>query len=485
MLAPKFRTQAPSTGPFISFEQGSMPAQSYPADATFADQMSQVLESSTALPGTSASGPQSSSCPCAKPAPDKSTNSPPGPVPGRKPSPSGNVPAGEGGAHGMPKTSTTEAGSMGEVLAEANGDLKAETVNFDSLCSVLLLAGFGPHLPATIPLLTTMVESAGTSPLPADGGSEMVLAPGVSATPSPLPTPQIDPAAIPANVAPLEERESKAAEKSPLSTLLTSTAEPDSRKPEPEASSTPPVSQPPEEKYNPANPIHGTAAAKKDLQMRKTAENMNLSPERDQSLPSAATLSSAAAVSAVTSFSRKEELSPAPLEALNGLSLQPKAYVAAPELPSTAAPEAPASFERVEQTILNSAIELKRLGRESMSVVLRPDQQTEMHLHLVVSNGHVDVEARISRGDLAHLQSQWSHLQQNLALQGVRLQSIEESRDFAQQGGGGFGGSSHFTRQDSGDSRRREAMLEAELNNVPFDFTTRTNAGRRLWESWA
>jgi hypothetical protein len=234
-------------------------------------------------------------------------------------------------------------------------------------------------------------------------------------------------------------------------------------------------------------PPFGMGSAKKEPQMKKTAENSKMSPLGDLGLPSTATLAAGAAVSAVFVASRAKEPNFQDFDKVGAVSGFNQAAIEAPELlpAESISPAALKTVEKIEQTILHSVVELKRLSSESMSVVLRPDHQTELHLTLAVNQGRVEVEARLSRGDMAHLQAEWGILQQNLAQQGIRLQPLAQSQEFPQQGEGNPGGSSHFQRQDSGESNRRKTMLEEEMASSQFTFQARTEAARRLWETWA
>jgi hypothetical protein len=84
------------------------------------------------------------------------------------------------------------------------------------------------------------------------------------------------------------------------------------------------------------------------------------------------------------------------------------------------------SLEPVEGQIRNQAVEFKRVGADSMSVVLKPDTQVELHLQLRMEQGQVHVVAECKRGDIATLNESWGQLQQNLAGQGIRVSALQD-----------------------------------------------------------
>jgi hypothetical protein len=122
-----------------------------------------------------------------------------------------------------------------------------------------------------------------------------------------------------------------------------------------------------------------------------------------------------------------------------------------------------------------------------MSVIVRPDSRTEVHLFLAMANGQVSVEAKVSNGDLPQLQAQWNDLQQSLAQQGIRLKPLEDTsvRHDAGQGGANADSSSQFSRPDSDESNRRTPVFMEEVTSPQYQFFPKPAGTRRFWESWA
>jgi hypothetical protein len=142
----------------------------------------------------------------------------------------------------------------------------------------------------------------------------------------------------------------------------------------------------------------------------------------------------------------------------------------------------------VEHRIANVVAEMKRLKPDSMTVLLKPDAQTELHLQLQMHDGRVDIEARVQRGDFAALNGQWAQLQQNLASQGIRLGGLQPTQAphaSDSDSGGGLG------QQPGGQPSQRDLSGPQHEPGSPRPATTvgkskpANNPSRRSWESWA
>lgn len=145
--------------------------------------------------------------------------------------------------------------------------------------------------------------------------------------------------------------------------------------------------------------------------------------------------------------------------------------------------------EHLETRLTNIVAELKRLKPDSMSVLLKPDGQTELHLHLQINDGRVDVEARIQRGDAAALGAQWAQLQHHLSAQGIRLGALQPmptpppaSPDWT----GGFPQQHREQHQWAGaEVSPRELAAAAPAERRAPKSRSSHGPGKRTWESWA
>jgi hypothetical protein len=136
---------------------------------------------------------------------------------------------------------------------------------------------------------------------------------------------------------------------------------------------------------------------------------------------------------------------------------------------------------------------LKHFNADSMAVVLKPDPETAIFLHLQIQNGLVEVHARFERGDYPALQAGWDQLRESLASQGIRLGPLQNSlsNDYTTAGQtsdkSGFGkGEKHSYPQTP---ERADAMAEV-FSGPPAEATVRpiskSPAGeKRQWEHWA
>jgi hypothetical protein len=115
-----------------------------------------------------------------------------------------------------------------------------------------------------------------------------------------------------------------------------------------------------------------------------------------------------------------------------------------------------AAMEKVEGQIRTQAVEFKRIGADSMSVVLKPDAQTELHMQLRMEHGQVHVVVEFKRGDVQTLNGGWGQLQQTLAGQGIRVSELQNSSgtNFSQEDRSG-----NFQRQEWQQEQNGEKTL--------------------------
>ncbi|HTH47187.1 MAG TPA: hypothetical protein VMB21_06725 [Candidatus Limnocylindria bacterium] len=123
------------------------------------------------------------------------------------------------------------------------------------------------------------------------------------------------------------------------------------------------------------------------------------------------------------------------LSALNGsspIASGAQAGLAADAMEVAAAPVSVAAH------ITEQAVHFKSSGLNSLQVVLKPDSNTEIHLKFVTRDGQTEAHAHVAMGDLQHLGSNWTQLQDSLAQQGIRLLPLSSDGSFA--GGAGAQG---------------------------------------------
>lgn len=240
----------------------------------------------------------------------------------------------------------------------------------------------------------------------------------------------------------------------------------------------------------------GTSAAKTSIQSKKPEEMGLPKQHADRTLPDAATLAAVTADPART----KPRSQPGAAVSVQDSSLLVTSTLQAGAFATSQSPTALASDAerlpetsagdalRLEQKILGVIAEVKRLKPDSMSVVLKPDGDTELHLQLRIDGGRVDVEARVQRGDSAALGGHWAQLQQNLASQGVRLGDLQPPPTPQTAGPDWSGGFSkqhrEQTARDELSEPQRESVLP-ETATVVGKTKSIPKLDRRSWESWA
>jgi hypothetical protein len=128
---------------------------------------------------------------------------------------------------------------------------------------------------------------------------------------------------------------------------------------------------------------------------------------------------------------------------------------------------------------------LKSSGQEKLEVVLRPDAQTELRLHVEKVNGQVLVQARCDRGDIARLESNWSAIQQTLANQGVRVEALQHGANLQHQSRDWNHSSGSPNQQSTRDHEKIFVEQKIESPKGTRPKPTRANAAVRGWQSWA
>jgi hypothetical protein len=155
--------------------------------------------------------------------------------------------------------------------------------------------------------------------------------------------------------------------------------------------------------------------------------------------------------------------------------------------------------DKVLTEVSESVVSFKRIGAESVDVNLQPDRGTEISLHLSLTNGQVEVAARLDRGNFDSLNTHWSDLQQSLAQQGIRVGQLEHSSLNQNPEGSQNRNQATFTQtmqQETGGQRQRSSGPTTETLDVPTHAATpaapqrarnagTTNPARRGWEMWA
>ena len=240
-----------------------------------------------------------------------------------------------------------------------------------------------------------------------------------------------------------------------------------------------------------AQAVDGTRGAKSSPEMQKPEEKSQASGSAEQTLPQTAGRSSQSADNAVHSAEKTHLPSVVSMETL----LNGSAPLNAPEriqsgAPAVAEVKQPGTLEQIQLKIGNCAVELKRFKADSMSVVLKPDAQTEVCLNLTLQHGVVEVETQFKRGNFGALNAQWDQLQKALSSQGIRVGPLKETVS-SPSGFESAGTFSDSQGQPHGSRQPREATPGKPIyvSTAPLarekEASPRPRRDNRSWESWA
>lgn len=154
--------------------------------------------------------------------------------------------------------------------------------------------------------------------------------------------------------------------------------------------------------------------------------------------------------------------------------------------PGVASTTRQSSVEMVHRAIDSGVVQLKKVDGESLSVVLKPDENTQLTLHLKLRQGQVEALVFLNSGDSSALNAEWSQMQERLAQQGVRLAPLVAVRDQADLSTGQNGRNFNSPERDNEKTVPRfdTSALSNRATSSPRSRVTQTlkPAG---WESWA
>lgn len=157
------------------------------------------------------------------------------------------------------------------------------------------------------------------------------------------------------------------------------------------------------------------------------------------------------------------------------------------------------TVERISSLLARESALVKKHGSDSMAVVLRPDAETELFVHLSQRDGQIEATVRCERGDVHQLGALWSQLQESLAQQKVRLAPLQETAggnsNFNQSpNGSGMSGGQNGAREDARPQKQSMDDWPAPAVPAPPAPHVRGTGGSRRrrittsrpgWETWA
>jgi hypothetical protein len=173
----------------------------------------------------------------------------------------------------------------------------------------------------------------------------------------------------------------------------------------------------------------GTSVAQTQNQMKRAANRYEFASSGEQDLP--VRTASAPESRDPAAVGRPGASHQAILARVPDLASMPVASVATGLRTDSAGPDATegstvrlSTQEKLLHLIQSEVQLLGSTKADRLSVVLRPDAQTEILLRLRVEDGCVEAHARCNRGNVEALNAQWGQLQQALSACGVRLSAL-------------------------------------------------------------
>ncbi|HXP61882.1 MAG TPA: hypothetical protein VN829_15410 [Dongiaceae bacterium] len=225
---------------------------------------------------------------------------------------------------------------------------------------------------------------------------------------------------------------------------------------------------------------HGMPVALQDGRMQAKPEVNEISAPAEQNLP---TQGAAAESPRRTGMNNKAELAAADKALAPLSSAEPAAallsnHSAGAGLAGRAETPMPqaAAGQPAHRAIENVITGLPRIGAGSTSVVLNPDGNTQLVLHVKFAQGCLEAQAVLERGDFSAMGSEWKQLQNRLAEHGVRLGPLTSGAEQAASSGAGNFSSS---RRDRDLPPPKEFSPQTILNPQPL----KSGAGRTLTDN--
>jgi len=141
-------------------------------------------------------------------------------------------------------------------------------------------------------------------------------------------------------------------------------------------------------------------------------------------------------------------------------------------------------LEKLHAAVSDCTLVLKQSNAQSISVVIKPDSQTQLTLHLRVREGQVEAAAEMQKGDPAAFDGGWKELQTRLERQGIQLSALDahSTSDFL-SGGRHQSHSRHQPLFEESDGSFAELNLKSGKTESMHSQPSRTVA--QSCEYWA
>lgn len=156
-----------------------------------------------------------------------------------------------------------------------------------------------------------------------------------------------------------------------------------------------------------------------------------------------------------------------------------------------------AILDTVLHGISDQILEFKKIGADSMAVLLKPDEKTEIYLSVRSQSGHIEVSARLNAGDADLLNNHWGEIKSSLAKQGIELSDLDTEEARPHYGSTSSGGRHSQSPDAQSENPRQRSPNRREVPEFIPKFKSLADplgarwvapaalaAAKRLWVMW-
>lgn len=143
------------------------------------------------------------------------------------------------------------------------------------------------------------------------------------------------------------------------------------------------------------------------------------------------------------------------------------------------------TWERVVDVVQAQAVQMHRINATTVDAVIKPDDQTELHLRMHWNGTQMEAQLRCEQGQTGILQQHWDQLRDSLAAKGVVLTAWESQHNISD---GSFADGRQRSHQPAVVSDAMEgSAFRGASNTKTITHPKEAAAIRqdRQWETWA
>jgi hypothetical protein len=123
---------------------------------------------------------------------------------------------------------------------------------------------------------------------------------------------------------------------------------------------------------------------------------------------------------------------------------------------------------------------MRRMDSGSVALVVQPDQETRLAVHIKLQNGRYEAVAILEQGNYSQLGAEWEQLQRRLSDQGVRLAPLVSNLNHTPSFAGSFSSARDHREAESHEDAPQPALASPRRLRVDGKSANRTRA-REWW----